>query len=238
MPDRAVAAAASQQFPPGHGDRAHRSRPALVAFRVVRCSPVSGSQMPDRVGRRWRWPAARCPATVTGHSHDPVLVAFQGGALLAGVWGPRSAPLVVAAAGQQLAPGDGDRAHRIDPVLVAFQVVRCSPVWGPRSAPCGRRCRWPAGRTGDGDRAHAVDPSWWPSRSVRCWPVSGSQIRTVSSSLALASSSRPATVTGHSAADRVLVAFQGGALLAGLGVPDPHRRSSRCRWPAAAARSR
>ena len=34
---------------------------------------------------------------------------------------------------------------------------------------------------------------------VRCWPVSGSQIRTVPPSPPLASSSFPATVTGHTA---------------------------------------
>ena len=58
---------------------------------------------------------------------------------------------------------------------------------------------------------------------VRCSPVAGSQIRTVPSSPALASRSRPSTVTAHTAADPALVAFQDGALLAGGGVPDPHR---------------
>ena len=43
---------------------------------------------------------------------------------------------------------------------------------------------------------------------VRCWPVAGSQIRTVPSSLPLASSSCPATVTGHTDADPALVAVQ------------------------------
>ncbi len=48
-------------------------------------------------------------------------MAFQDGALLAGGRVPDPHRPVVAAAGQQVLAVHGDRAHRVDPVLVAFQ---------------------------------------------------------------------------------------------------------------------
>ena len=61
---------------------------------------------------------------------DPALVAFQDGALLTGGAGPRSAPSVVAAAGEQVPAVHGDRAHRVDPALVALQDGALLPVAG------------------------------------------------------------------------------------------------------------
>ena len=88
---------------------------------MARCSPVSGSQIRTvrslaRAGQQLR------PATVTGHTaQTPAPVAFQDGALLAGLGVPDPHRAVAAGAGQQLLAGHGDRAHRPDAALVAFQ---------------------------------------------------------------------------------------------------------------------
>ena len=114
--------------------------------------------------------------------------------------------------------GDRHRPHRAGVAGEGGALLRRWPR--PRSAPSRRRRRWPA-RCRPGRSPPPVTAPVWPVRVARCWPVAASQIRTVPSSLAVASQVPSGAIA--TAVTVAGVAGEGGALLAGGRVPDPHR---------------
>ena len=114
--------------------------------------------------------------------------------------------------------GDRHRRHRAGVAGEGGALLRRWP--GPRSAPSRRRRRL-ASQVPSGAIATAVTAPVWPVRAARCWPVAGSQIRTVPSPPAVASQVPSGAIA--TAVTCAGVAGEGGALLAGGRVPDPHR---------------
>ena len=213
---RSLPALASSSFPAtvtGHTPFTSRWWPS----RVVRCWPVWGSQI-RTVPSLPALASSSSPATVTGHTDQTPPWWPSRMVRCWPVWGSqiRTVPSSLALASSSFpatVTGQTDQRTPPSPSIM----VRCLPVWGSQirtvpSPPALASSSFPATVTGH----TPLTPPWWPSIMVRCSPVWGSQIRTVPSVPALASSCLPGHGDRAHADDPALVAFQGGALAAGL----------------------
>ena len=127
-------------------------------------------------------------------------MAFECGELLAGVGIPQPDRPVVAAASEQLALVDGDRAQRPDPVgdhIDAGELLAGVGIPEPDRPVVAAASEQLA--TVDGDRAQRIDPVLVAVECGELLAGVGVQSLTVWSLLPLAGSWRPLTVTAHSA---------------------------------------
>ena len=143
-PHSAVVAGAGQQLLPGHRHPAHAADLGLVTFQHRALLPGLGSQtrtVPSLLALASNF----LPGQVIGHTDQRSSGGLPDGALLPGSGVPDADRAVVAGAGQQVFPGDGDRAHRPDAALVAHQRdallagLRVPDPHRPAAPP-----RWPA----------------------------------------------------------------------------------------------